>query len=629
MGGLAYYSREQLPRPSFPDAVVLDDARFPPCPRADDVPGSPVWVIRPEASARPSWSDYVAELLRMEGFSPALASCSPPRGSIPASLHTVVLRPGCSSREVDAWIAWAGRGGTLVAFAPDRRAGMWPAVLEAAQSRGGGASGGDAGEISDAGMDANGAENRARAPEEPLPRRWSAWPFSLEAAGLAPGSGLAARQDRGGDEILPPFIRLPWKKGIVWMWRTDPAPLVARMRQGDSSLSDRRGLLPYPCPADLLQHDFDPARYALPVADLHAHVLAEAVSDGEPPLPAFWPFPSPSASALVMTGDQDFAPWEMIQFELDRVEDAGGEMTLYLTGAVRRRGRDPDDAAGDGNPSPDDVQGWKAMHHGLAPHPNYLGIPQEPKRLASVLSNAVRRFRTFYGTTPRTLRHHFVRWWGYVDVPRVEAALGILMDCNYSSIYPGYSGYGYLSGAGLPLPFADDDGALVPVFQQPTQIEDGLLVGDYDFGARLDPADALARAGALIREADAHATVLTMNFHPLYAVKNADLLIGLLRVATEERMPILSAERWLAFVLRRYASTLNVTAVGDGAQRIDVNVIPKRIYLRIPVNAPGHGSPEVRVDGRVVAGEAARKGLPLSGILVRLSRGLHRVEIRY
>jgi hypothetical protein len=650
----AYVSRRALPAPSYPDPVDLTRAVFPKLPsvEAAEGAGAPVVVLRPEPAGAPSWSDYLAELLRGEGLSVALAPC--PTGALPAGARTLVLVPGCESLPLEALEAFASEGGTLTAvpvgaggpgpLAPAGTPGpsfpddLWTLFGVRTRARAGAGGGGDDSSTAAGGADVASAEE-ARDPgggttqgdRSSLPASASSsrlpllrLPFpalrELEPAGAAPIEWAAIEGGR-----TPLLFHRAIGGGSASLWTIDLPRTIARLRQGDPDRAGKAGLLPHPAPADLLQGQLIEAQYPLPVADLLTHTLSRSAGGSSPFLPAFWPFPSPTAAAMIMTADQDFAGDEFLSYEIDRVEEARGELTLYLTANSRRNPRDPVDATPGGPPDIEEVDRWRAMHHGISIHPNANGVPRDPAQLEAVIRATRDAVSLRYGVTPCTIRHHFVFWWGYTDTARALSDLGFLMDLNYNSIFPGIARAGYMTGSGLPLPFVSSDGVVLPIFQQATQLEDDLLIGDYPFSAHLSEAAAVEQGSAMLRDAARHGTAVTVNIHPLYAARVPGLLSGLLTAAHRLDLPILSAERWLELTLRRYRARISGVQVEGDALSFSIRVPGGMVGVRLPDGEDGRSCRQVQLDGRPLATQRVESSESLRGVLFSVPAGEHRV----
>ncbi len=596
---LAVRSWRSLPHPAWETPVDVSGASFPPRigPAGTETEQVPAWVVRASPLEQPDWADYLAEIVRSEGVTVASVPCERLDAGLPPTLRALVVPPGCRDLPEERLRRFVEGGGTLVGVGLEPRLMALGKVRVVAQR---------------SGVPVGGV----------LEPAFQALPEDGRTAVLIWGDGP-------GGARWPLLLERRIGSGVLRIWCSDIARTVARTRQGDPRAAGKPGLLPHPSPGDLFQADFDPGRYRRPVADLWNHRFGRSLISGTVPVPVFWPFPAPEAAVVVLTGDQDYAPDDFIDYQLARVEDAGGEMTLFLTSVTRADRSAPATAVADQSPQPSVVAGWRAYHHQFSVHPNANGLPRDPAILTAAIEASRRAMQERYGVVPRTIRHHFTFWWGYVGTARVLAHLGFLMDLNYLSIYPGASGQGYLNGAGLPLPFVDRDGTVLPIFQQPTQVEDSLLMSDLGFSAGLDETDAVRAASLLISEATRWGTALTLNFHPLYSVKTPGFLDGLLSAARQAGLPMMSAERWLDLVLRRYQARVTRLSWRHGEASFVVSVPSGALWLRLPDDRFGARCREVRVDDREA--ETYRVDVPadLAGVLFSVGSGTHQVVAEY
>ncbi len=593
------------PRPAWERPVDMSRATFPPRGYGGEA-GGPVWVVRPSRVGQPDWSDYLVEILRCEGVTVTQVACSRLQDKVPDAVQAVVVPGGCAVEERAPLRRFVEGGGTLVGV------GFVPPLLDLAGVRA---------------EDGTGTAQRdlQDVPAGVLAPMFRAVPTDADTTVV-----LTGQRESGPWPLL---LERRIGRGVVRLWCADVARSVARTRQGDPRLVGTSGLLPHPSPGDLFQKDFDPERYPKPVADTWMHRFGQSVVAGPVPIPVFWPFPTSSPGAVILTGDQDYAPDPFIDYQLAHVEDAGGEMTLFLTSVTRKnQAAGPREVAVQ-SPDPAQVEAWRAFHHQFSVHPNANGVPRDPDTLTAVIDASREAMIRRYGIVPRTVRHHFTFWWGYVDTAKALARLGFLMDLNYLSIVPGASGEGYLQGTGLPLPFVDVDGTVLPIFQQPTQIEDSLMMSKLGFSAGLDEAQAVQAASQLLHAAPRWGTAVTLNFHPLYSVKTPGFLDGLLAVVRDAHLPAMSAERWLDLVLRRYqarVSTLAARPQGTGlAVSFSLTIPDGDLWVRMPDTVDGLPCVQVRLDGATVDARRVDQPEVLAGTLFRAGSGSHRVEARY
>jgi hypothetical protein len=168
------------------------------------------------------------------------------------------------------------------------------------------------------------------------------------------------------------------------------------------------------------------------------------------------------------------------------------------------------------------------------------------------------------------------------------------METNYlSSCLP--FGLGYLCGSGRPLRFVDPDGAVIDCFQQPTSwTEECLINPSMIFSLKWSVHQAITETTRLLRRATREFyTPVTINSHPVsYATYTRQLIDENWDTARREGLPILSADRWLAWTETRDRLRLHRRA-GDHLLSATQDV-PAVTVLFPPGAAP-------RVDGAEVS----------------------------
>ena len=280
----------------------------------------------------------------------------------------------------------------------------------------------------------------------------------------------------------------------------------------------------------------------LPFADLMAKLLVDIVAHRlNAPLPLLSQMPGNASGIVLFSGDEDGVDVSTSNVQFDQVTSAGGRMTLYII-----PGRTKSTAS--------DVQRYVAQHD-VGPHPNLQPLARRPvaERLADY-ERQVHMFEEMYHIKPLTVRNHRLAWAGYMDMPQLQANLGIRMDANYL----GDGSYGrfldnapYAAfGAALPMRFCHPDGHLINVYQQHTHVEDDLSFHLTKRQSRkLSPscyADMLDRCMHDI--ATRFHTPYAANFHPANWVRySSPPGMELLRQASRRKFPVWSFDQWCRF----------------------------------------------------------------------------------
>lgn len=630
----AYYLRALQPQPAFEPALDLRDAVFLPLPHTEADRTLPVWVLGgDEPSAHPVQTPYLAEILRMAGFSTTLQPCEAfeaalePRAA-PALLVVDTSSPCVSALSSAKLTQYVEQGGGLCVV------GVSPAFWSTHQALLGGAERASTAPVS-------GQTPSKATPSLPItapdPVPGVSPPFLPRLPALErefplfepfpPAQGGARVVYQALDHAGAPQARVfehAVGAGRVLIWALPLAEVVRETRQGRVDAASSSGMA-VPVSADAVQQSVLPQSFDQPVLDQLMHQLTRSLEALHTPLPSFWPFLTETSASLIMTADQDFAPWSFVQFQVDEVEKAKGELSLYLTGTTRRQASDPPGAT---QPDPEVLQNiptWRDMHHGISVHPNANGLPRLREPLRETVATALQQLETCCGVRGRTLRHHFLFWWP--EAAEDLAQLGILMELNLVSIRPGVSSPGFITGSGLPMPFVTPEFKVLPIFQQPTQVEDDVLLSTMSYSAQLSAAEATQRSQALLENAPHWGTAVTANIHPLYAAKTPELLRGLLSTAQRLQLPIVSAERWLDLQLRRQQARLH--SLKKSAQGLEgfLEVSRGPLWLRIPIKPDILTKDPAQLNGQPVKWHALPPDGPLPGVLIQVPTGQHTFRI--
>ncbi len=348
-------------------------------------------------------------------------------------------------------------------------------------------------------------------------------------------------------------------QGRVVVLAVDPAAQVRALRQGDPGLADQdtdgfHGAKPN----DLRPFPWSKEAWQRPGAASWAEVFITALEIGAGgPLPRLWPSVGEAPSALVMTSDQDFVETSWIDPLLARVEAVGGEMTVLTTVSTRQTNSAP--AEGGGGQGPPRAA-WDRSHgHGVGVHPNAAGLDRQAAE--SVIVNQLNRIADF---EVGTARMHYLAWWGHSGPLPLFARAGIAMDLTFVGIEPRFGVPGFGFGAGRPMRWHDGD-VVLPIWVQPTHIEDDVLIGDLSYAAGLTPAEAVSVSGDLLDRAMEHRVPVVANLHPMLVAKHGGVLLdGLLAAAGARGLPIVSAERQAASATARLRFANEATVRNDG-----------------------------------------------------------------
>jgi hypothetical protein len=527
---------------------------------------------------------FAHEILKSEGFANltvrALDGTPGPLTSLDEH-DAVILTASLPRRaEIDALVAYVSAGGRLIVLRPSRLValalGLTPVdtVTYPAYVRPGAAHPAGAG-----------------VPRESIQTHVPADHY--EPAALPTGSQEIARLylDADTPTSYPAILDLTLGHGRVVVFTYDLPQAVALVRQGNPALAGWRTVgyrQPYR-PNELFTGWVDPRRVHLPQADIHTMLFGNAINAvARAPQPRWWYYPSPQQrSVVVLDSDDDWSAPEHFEALLDAVERHHGHITVYLMMGPTRKTI----------ATPERVATWRARGHSFGIHHNtYDPIFAEEEQdacIEPVVRQDLQAFREQYGDVPLTNRNHSLIWKGYVDLARLYASAGVVMDLNYVSLFQYWQSY--LTGSGRPMRFVDTDGEVLDVFQQAT-----IAFDDASVKQRLS-ADPVGEAARTRRIMEANLTTyfapLSMLSHPVSFFTYSSAYMNRCWDAAEELgIPLWSAFEWAAFTKARDAATIAESSWQHGRFRCRVSGASPhgQLTLMLPVDAQ---APRAAVDG--------------------------------
>lgn len=510
---------------------------------------------------------FLVEILRSEGYADLQEVNLDALTADALQLHDLVVLPRCALlwEQIDLLAAYVAAGGVLLAFQPDyqllRRFGVEPTF------------GGSVG----ARLRINTQlDFLAALCDEAIDLVTPLVQWKLDNAPHA--ITLATVTEPSAEHgTAPAALLVPHEQGKVLLFAYDLPHSVARLRQGNPENADL-GLSfcdDANRPNELFVGQLDPGQLHLPQADIHTAFLARLI-DTVAPRPRLWYYAKPNQqSAVVMTSDEDWSTLEQWQSLIAGLRKRQAQCTFFMVADSRIEKRWVDE--------------WESEGHVFSVHPalpsDYTrGLPKPPHHrhfMAQMLRDNIERHKIEYKRPVNTIRQHRVRWMGYVECARIEADLGVAMDCNYMAVKPFY--IGYMAGSGRALRFVDSDGSMAPCYQLSAHWSEECLIHDTMYISLKWPAEkAIGVATNLVREAATRFyTPICFNSHPVsYHTYSSPLTDGAWDAAVELGVPIVSADAWLAWTLARDGVVLQ--ANGSGYTLTCAHTIPALTLLLPP-----------------------------------------------
>ncbi|MGQ9549169.1 MAG: twin-arginine translocation signal domain-containing protein [Roseiflexus sp.] len=612
---------------------------------APDVPV--LLVTNPDAT--PSFGAYLGAILKAEGFVTFRTIRS---GDVDpellAQFPLVLLAAGpLSATTAELFRAYVLAGGHLIAFQPDPRL----VDLMGVRSIGGVTTNGFLA-VTDHPL----AQGIVR---QPLQVHTPIAQYALDGADVI---AWVSHQD-GSACSYPAVTMMRAGKGVAVLWAFDLPQNIALIRQGNPTAANQeRDGMEGVRTIDLFVDWIDLDRIEIPQADEQQRLLANMVHAlaGDAPLPRLWYLPAGSTAVLVATGDAHGILRSHIDSVLELVDRYDGTLSVYYAPPpLSNRGRTlrrvrwwaaelpvvgavfTDDS---GYPTPDDVARWRDRGHGFGMHPY---VEQGVGKGYNDYWNTF--IKLGYGPVEPTVRTHRVLWSGWVDTARVQAQYGLRMSCDHYHSGPimqradGSWVHGYLTGSGLPMPFVDERGNLLRVYQQHTHIVDEHLMSVFDTGYEMGvgPDEAAAIAFRQIDVAvQRYPSALGLQCHidPFAFGGEKQTMVSawfdrVLEYAAVHDVAIVSAEQWLAFTeMRDRAGIRNMSwnasegiftfeAEADGSAR-------HHLLLLLPLEHRQRTLRQVMIEGMLTSIIRRQVGGVMYGA-VTLSPGRHQVQAYY
>jgi hypothetical protein len=206
-----------------------------------------------------------------------------------------------------------------------------------------------------------------------------------------------------------------------------------------------------------------------------------------------------------------------------------------------------------------------------------------------------------------------------VETARIQASYGLRMNLDYYHVGPAFQNeaeewiYGHFTGSGLPMKFVDEQGHILNIYQQTTQLADDHLLNLHWGGqAQISAETAIEVSKKLLRSSlDGYYSAITAIFHtdPFdageeWAAEEARWLEGTLAYAAEQGIPIWSAAEWLRFTEIRHDANLEAVEWHPATQRLSFRLVAQtaldvELTVMVPLQHGEANLTQVEVDGQV------------------------------
>ena len=640
-------ARGEAPPSGSPYAPVDIMENWPSRPAA----ASPILVLINGRADNP-FGLYLAEILRAEGLNCFQIARTSDLGNAPLEWYDLVLlaEGALGDDQVKLLEGYVTRGGRLVAMRPDARLTSLLGVERVAGSTAEGY----------VQVEASHPVGRGIATET-LQFHGTADHYRLAGAQVV--AWLASDADTRTD--FPALTVHRHQRGQAALWAFDLARSVAYTRQGNPAWADqeRDGVKGIRA-ADMFTSWVNLDRLPIPQADEQQRLLANllsALTQDARPLPRLWYFPGAAQTMFIPTGDSHQNPAYAIEDVLARVEQRGGHMSIYYTAypsSDLRRAAQKNvlratnlPLVGDvlthrfTSPTPSQVADWRARGHEFGLHPFV------EEGLEAGWGHYWQEFTGMgYGPVSPTTRTHRVLWGGWVETARAQAAYGMRLNLDYYHLGPAFRNEagewpcGYFTGSGLPMKFMDEQGRILNIYQQATQLADEhLLVMPWVTGevAGLAAEEAVEVSRTLLRRSlDGAYGAITAQFHvdPFAlggqaAGEEVHWLEGTLDYAAAQGIPIWSGLEWLRFTEIRHDANLVDVQWHPASHRLSFDLVAQAVpgielSVMIPLQHAEARLVQMEVDGVPVEHHTRELGSVSYG-WVSIPAGFHRVAAIY
>jgi hypothetical protein len=422
---------------------------------------------------------YISEILRAEGLNEFAIGdiVSVSLATLNAYDIVIVGDMPLTKAQVRMFTKWVVAGGNLIAMHPDRQLAALLGVTANSET------------LSNAYLRVDtSSEPGAGLVGETMQFHGTAYLYNLKGAS-------AIAQLFSTETTATPFPAVTLNHegaGQAAAFTYDLSRSVVYTRQGNPAWSgQRRDGQSGPVRSDNLYFgtaSFDPqpdwvdlSKVSIPQADEQQRLLANLVLKmnlHRKPLPRFWYFPGGSKAVVVMTGDDHATQSATARRFNDFLAASPAGCSVEDWQCVRSSSYLVARQGSRGSLTDSQVSNYTSLGFEISIHVD--SAPTCANQTLSELEASYDRDLASLAAqfpslpSPRTNRRHCVGWRDYDSQPLVELKHGIRFDTNYYYWPSSWvkNRVGMFTGSGMPMRFADRNGALIDVYQAATQMTD-------------------------------------------------------------------------------------------------------------------------------------------------------------
>jgi hypothetical protein len=549
-------------------------------------PGGPILVV---VDPGDPFGDYYSEILRAEGLNEFAAVSASSLNAATLAGHDVVVLASMtlSTAQVQTVTDWVGAGGRLIAMRPDPKLAPLLGLSATGSTLANAYLRIDTSTAPGAGITGATMQLHDRADRYTLAGASAVATLYSDATSATANPAVSLRQGIGASG------------GQAAAFTYDLARSVVATRQGNLAWAGQKrdGAINPIRSDDLFFPDWvDFNKIAIPQADEQQRLLGNLITQmslDRTPLPRFWYLPRGEKAAVVMTGDDHAGAQKgtVEQFQwFESVSPAGCSVADWQ--CVRSTSYAfPGSAITPAEASTYQSRGFEIALHLSTNCQNYTEA-QLDDAWESQLANFANDWPAL--NTPRTNRTHCITWGDWAGEAKAEAKHGVRLDTNYYYWPETWVNNrpGMFTGSGFPMRFADEDGALIDVYQAATQLTD-------ESGIDIPTHIQALLNGAL--GSDGYYGVFTANMHTDEgAHPGAQAIVA---EAQRRGVPVVSAAQMLDWIQGRNGSSFGNLSFAGGELRFTVNAAAgaRGLEAMIPTSARGRSLVSLTRGGQPVS----------------------------